>query len=77
MYSERSPKLNRELGAAQRCAIMCAEAVWWRCHRGLIADALRSLGFEVIHILGRGSVALHPYTAAAHMVRGQLSYASP
>lgn len=65
------------LSCAIPTAIMCAEAVWWRCHRGLIADALRSLGFEVIHILGRGSVALHPYTAAARMVGGQLSYASP
>lgn len=60
-----------------RTAVMCAEALWWRCHRGLIADVLRSLGFEVIHILGPGSSAPHPYTAAARIVRGQLTYAGP
>jgi uncharacterized protein (DUF488 family) len=57
-------------------AIMCAESLWWRCHRGLIADALRWLQFEVIHILGPGSTASHPYTAAARIVRGRLSYSA-
>ncbi|HJR17134.1 MAG TPA: DUF488 domain-containing protein [Gemmatimonadales bacterium] len=61
---------------ALRTAVMCAEAVWWRCHRGLIADVLRWQGFEVIHILGPGSSAPHPYSPAARMVRGRLSYAS-
>jgi uncharacterized protein (DUF488 family) len=63
------------LACGLRTAVMCAEAVWWRCHRGLIADVLRSLGFEVIHILGAGSTAPHPYTAAARIVGGRLSYA--
>jgi uncharacterized protein (DUF488 family) len=62
------------LGWGLRTAIMCAEALWWRCHRGLIADVLKSLGFEVIHILGPGSSSPHPYTAAARLIRGQLSY---
>src|SRR5690349_23479642 len=65
------------LASGLRTAIMCAEAVWWRCHRGLIADALRWLGFEVIHILGPGSTAIHPYTAAARIVGGRLSYSPP
>jgi hypothetical protein len=39
----------------------------------LIADALRWLGFEVIHILGPGATAVHPYTPAARIVRGRLS----
>jgi uncharacterized protein (DUF488 family) len=56
-------------------AIMCAESLWWRCHRGLIADVLRWLQFDVIHILGPGSTAPHPFTAAARIVDGQLSYA--
>ena len=60
-----------------RTAIMCAEAVWWRCHRGLIADVLRWLGFEVNHILGPGSSTQHPYTPAARLEGGQLSYAAP
>ena len=66
----------RERGGEHRCAIMCAEAVWWRCHRGLIADVLRWLGFEVIHILGPASSSPHPYTSAAHIVAGRLSYAA-
>ena len=39
------------LGARERVAIMCAEAVWWRCHRSLIADALVARGEPVLHIL--------------------------
>jgi uncharacterized protein (DUF488 family) len=57
-----------------RTAIMCAEAPWWRCHRGLIADALKWLGFEVIHILGPESSADHPYTSAAGFVENRLTY---
>ena len=62
------------LASGLRTAIMRAESLWWRCHRGLIADVLRWLGFEVIHILGPRSTATHPYTSAARIVRGQLSY---
>ncbi|AXC49357.1 DUF488 domain-containing protein [Paracoccus suum] len=39
-------------GRARRCAIMCAEAVWWRCHRRLIADNLIAQGEEVFNIMG-------------------------
>ena len=42
----------RELGGQHRCAIMCAEAVWWRCHRRIITDYLLSEGERVMHILG-------------------------
>jgi uncharacterized protein (DUF488 family) len=55
-------------------AIMCAEAVWWRCHRSLIADYLKARGVEVQHILGANKVEPHPYTSAARIVDGQLSY---
>lgn len=44
----------RRLGRKQRCAIMCAEAVWWRCHRRIIADYLLAAGEQVFHILARG-----------------------
>ena len=57
-------------------AIMCAEAVWWRCHRSLIADYLKAPGLEVLHILGINKVEPHPYTPAARMVNGELSYAA-
>jgi uncharacterized protein (DUF488 family) len=67
-----------DLGCGLRTAIMCAEAVWWRCHRALIADGLRWAGFEVYHILGLGSSVLHPYTSAARITtEGFLSYAAP
>ena len=64
------------LASGLRTSILCAEALWWRCHRGLIADVLQWLQFEVIHILGPGSTAPHPYTAAARFVRGRLSYSA-
>jgi len=57
-----------------RIAIMCAEAVWWRCHRSLIADYLKARGVEVLHILGPNKVEQHPYTPAARIVNGELSY---
>jgi uncharacterized protein (DUF488 family) len=46
----------RERGGRQRCAIMCAEAVWWRCHRRIIADYLLAGGERVIHILGKSHI---------------------
>ena len=55
-------------------AIMCAEAVWWRCHRSLIADYLKARELEVLHVLGANKVELHPYTSAARIVNGELSY---
>ena len=58
-----------------RTCIMCAEAVWWRCHRGLIADVLQWQGFGVRHILSASSTVAHPYTAAALVTRTGVSYA--
>ena len=57
-------------------AIMCAEAVWWRCHRSLVADYLKARGVEVLHVLGANKVEPHPYTSAARIVNGELSYAA-
>ena len=55
-------------------AIMCAEAVWWRCHRSLVADYLKARGLEVMHILGANKIEQHRYTSAARIVDGELSY---
>jgi uncharacterized protein (DUF488 family) len=55
-------------------AIMCAEAVWWRCHRSLISDYLKARRAEVLHIFGANKVEPHPYTSAARIVDGELSY---
>jgi uncharacterized protein (DUF488 family) len=59
----------------RRAAIMCSEAVWWRCHRSLIADYLKSRGIEVEHIVSLKKSEPHPYTTAARLVDGRLSYA--
>ena len=55
-------------------AIMCAEAVWWRCHRSLIADHLKAHGVEVIHIIDGKKTEVHPFTSAARIVNGNLDY---
>jgi uncharacterized protein (DUF488 family) len=57
-------------------AIMCAEAVWWRCHRSLISDYLKARGIEVMHILDANKTEPHPYTSAAQIVNSELSYAA-
>lgn len=65
-----------ELASKSRTAIMCAEAVWWRCHRSMIADALCVRGIDVMHIMDAKHIAVHPMTAPAHIVQGELSYAA-
>jgi uncharacterized protein (DUF488 family) len=59
----------------RRTAMMCAEILWWQCHRALIADYLKAANHEVLHITADG-VAEHPYTSAASLVDGRLSYAN-
>lgn len=54
----------RELGRSRSCAIMCAEAVWWRCHRRIVADYLIAAGETVFHIMAEGK--LEP----AHITEG-------
>jgi len=60
----------RELGHPRRCAVMCAETVWWRCHRRIITDYLLAAGESVFHILGPGHVEEAQMTAAARMQDG-------
>lgn len=65
----------RGLGHATSCAIMCAEAVWWRCHRRIIADYLIASGEKVFHILGRNHVEQAQMTAGAKLGPvGSLTY---
>lgn len=59
-----------------RVALMCSEAVWWRCHRALIADYLKVRGYWVIHLLSTTQHEEHPYTSVAQVVQGHLSYAA-
>src|SRR6266850_893382 len=63
-----------DVATRNRAVIMCAEALWWQCHRGLIADYPKSRAWRVLHIMGRAKVEEHPYTSAARMVEGRLSY---
>jgi uncharacterized protein (DUF488 family) len=60
--------------SARRVAIMCAELLWWQCHRSLIADYLKARGHDIVHIVSAAKSELHPYTSAAAIVDGQLSY---
>lgn len=55
----------RALGQERRCAIMCAEAVWWRCHRRIISDYLIHAGETVLHILSLQQIVPATMTAAA------------
>jgi uncharacterized protein (DUF488 family) len=55
----------RRLGQAKPCAIMCAETLWWRCHRRIIADYLLLAGETVFHILGPGHLEEAHITPAA------------
>ncbi|HYM88743.1 MAG TPA: DUF488 domain-containing protein [Nitrospiraceae bacterium] len=64
-------------GTDTRTAIMCAEAVPWRCHRSLIADALTSKGWEVRHIMSPEKATLHVLTSFAHFEKGALTYPKP
>jgi uncharacterized protein (DUF488 family) len=68
---DRLVDLAREVGPT---AIMCAEAVWWRCHRALISDFLKARGVEVTHIVDLAKSQPHPYTSAARIVNGELTY---
>jgi uncharacterized protein (DUF488 family) len=65
----------RELGRAHTCAIMCAEAVWWRCHRRIIADYLLAADETVLHIMGPGQIVPAQITDAAQCDEsGSLAY---
>jgi uncharacterized protein (DUF488 family) len=57
----------RELGQARRCAIICAQTVWWRCHRRIIADYLIAAGEDVLHILRANRIEPARMTGAANL----------
>jgi uncharacterized protein (DUF488 family) len=62
-----------QIASEGKTAIMCSEAPWWRCHRAMIADALKADGIKLLHIMD-GGVSEHPYTSAAQIVDGELHY---
>lgn len=60
----------------KRTAIMCSEAVWWRCHRSMIADYLKAHEWSVMHIMDINKGKKHPYTSPASVIQGELKYGS-
>ncbi len=78
-YMETDPfkqalKNLEQIASKKRTAIMCSEAVWWRCHRSMISDALKVEGWEVLHIMNDKTATEHPYTSPAKVVDGKLDY---
>ena len=65
------------LAQGLRTVVMCAEILWWRCHRRIISDVLASLGSTVIHILDARTASAHQLTTPARLVDGVLSYSLP
>ena len=66
-----------KIASKERLAYMCAEAVWWRCHRSLVSDYLKVHGWEVLHIMDIDKSTEHPYTSPARPVQGNLFYNNP
>ncbi len=63
-----------QLASKETVAIMCAEAVYRRCHRSMISDFLKSKGIEVTHIIGKEQTRGHEYTRCAKIEDGELTY---
>jgi uncharacterized protein (DUF488 family) len=76
--SEFAAGLDRlqALAGERTTAIMCAEALWWRCHRRLVADALVVRGWEILHVSPDGSAAAHELTSFAAVDGTRLGYPS-
>lgn len=64
----------RTLGLRHCCAIMCAETLWWRCHRRIVSDYLIAAGETVFHILGPSQVNQAQMTSAAKVGAGTVTY---
>lgn len=77
METDKFKKAIKELECLadkKRVAFMCAEAVWWRCHRSLVSDYLKHQGWTVIHIMGIEKGVEHPYTSPARIIGDKLVY---
>jgi uncharacterized protein (DUF488 family) len=62
------------LAKKTRCAYMCSEATWWRCHRALLSDYMKVNGWNVNHIMSPHKSTAHTYTAPARVDQGELFY---
>jgi uncharacterized protein (DUF488 family) len=79
----QTPEFEHSLGEllglaeSRRTAVMCAEAVPWRCHRSMIADALTARGVEVLHIMSAAKADRHKLTSFARVEGGRVTYPPP
>ena len=78
-YMETLPFLSavkelEKLAINENVAFMCAEAVWWSCHRSLISDYLKFHNWTVLHIMEIEKAQEHPYTSPARIKDKKLSY---
>lgn len=64
------------LGRERRCAMMCAEAVWWRCHRRIVTDHLIARGESVFHLMDTDKIESATLTKGAHVQDGSVTYPS-
>jgi uncharacterized protein (DUF488 family) len=63
-----------EIASKSKTAVMCAEALPWRCHRWLISDVLTTRGIDVEHIISKTSHRIHSLTTFAHVTGGRVTY---
>lgn len=63
-----------QFATEQNTTYMCAEILWWRCHRSLVSDYLKADGWTVIHIMGEHKSEEHHFTAPAKVKQGNLFY---
>jgi uncharacterized protein (DUF488 family) len=73
-FQQALGELEAEARAGRRLAVLCAETLWWRCHRRLIADALVARGVAVIHLIGPGRRAEHALDPTARIEGPRLVY---
>lgn len=73
MFKEAVEELEA-VARKQRVAYMCAEAVWWSCHRSMVSDYLKNEGWTVMHIMGKGKAEEHPFTSPARIEKGKVVY---
>lgn len=71
---EKAATRLEEIAREHTTAYMCAEAVWWRCHRALVSDYLKAKGWTVCHIMAANKADEHPYTSPARVANHRVIY---
>lgn len=71
---EKSVAKLEQIALQAPTVYMCAEALWWRCHRSLVSDYLKAKGWKVLHITAMGETQEHTYTSPAKVIDGRVFY---